>query len=284
MLQSQTSSRSPSSTMSQFANPSPNCPRTLPRGGALALRKPAPRREIAPATRFRQFARRSPRRRREMIGELGAGLPEAQTHIDRDRIPIAVLGREAERRMSHRRSGRARPPSSRRPWPSSPMGRCYGEKIGDRGVPATIRPRRKPTGDPLLLSRATKHRSAPPARPLRTQASFCRSAISLGMKGSAWRRSRAKALRAMAVAAGKVGGRRQIDSRHGNSPSGEVAGHGDQAFDPPEARGFQREGTVRLSRGNATGADRNSPRRPSSRTRSESASPRPSPPPRIFRR
>ena len=63
-------------------------------------------------------------------------------------------------------------------------------------------------------------------------------------------------------AGGKVGGRRQFDSRHENIPSGEIAGHGDQAFDPPEARGFQREGTVRVSRGNATGAERDIPAGP----------------------
>jgi hypothetical protein len=63
-------------------------------------------------------------------------------------------------------------------------------------------------------------------------------------------------------AAVMVGGRRQIDSRYGNSPSGEIAAQGDQAFDPPEAGGFEGESTVGVRRGNATGAERDIPADP----------------------
>ena len=214
-----------------------------------------------------------------MIGELGAGLPEAQTQIDRDGILIAVLGSEAERRIAIGvvvERGLDQPPA----MALAAMGWCDGDKIDDRGAghdPAEKKAHRRP---------ALADHEAPvgPAGEAAADPGFLLPVRDLiGNEGIGVEAVQGESATSDGGAGGKVGGRRQMNFRYGNSPSGEIAGHGDQAFDPPEARGFQGEGTVRVSRGNATGAERDIPAGP---VPDEVRAPRQGPcrRPRIFRR
>ena len=191
-----------------------------------------------------------------MIGELGAGLPEAQTQIDRDGILIAVLGSEAERRILPSVEWASAASTSRRPWPW----RRWAGATAIRsmtGVPATIRPRRKPTGDPL--SRTTKHGSAPPAS--RWGRFPCRCRDLIGDEGSAWEAVPGKGPRAMAAQAARWrASPDQIPLREFSKRRDRR--YGDQAFDPPEARNSRARALSMSVAGNATGAEREVPASP----------------------
>ena len=135
------------------------------------------------------------------------------------------------------------------PMAAAPVGRRDGDEIDDRNAgdqPAENKAPRRPA------SRATQERSARPAKPLRTQASFCRSATAFGMNGSAWKRSRAKALRAIARHAARSEG------FAGSIPFAgirqrQIAREGDQALDGPETGGFQRADAAAIRCGDAAG-------------------------------
>jgi hypothetical protein len=133
------------------------------------------------------------------------------------------------------------------------MGRRDGEKIGDRGAgddPAEKKAHRQPgLADHKAAIGPAGEAAADPGLLL-----LVRDLI--GDEGVGVEAIQAERAAGDGDAGSKVGGRRQIDSRYRNSPSGEIAGQRDQAFDAPEARGFEGQHTVRVSRGNATGAER----------------------------